>query len=70
MDPGGSILDSQEHSSNPYPDLKPVPRIGAYFFKIHFNVALPSMPSPPRNLFLLDLPVNILKALFFFNLST
>ena len=39
MEPGGSMLHSQELSNNPYPSqISPFPRIDAYFFKIHSNI--------------------------------
>jgi hypothetical protein len=40
--------------------INPIPRIDAYFFKVHSNN---DPTSTPRPLFPVDLPVQILKAL-------
>ena len=38
MDPGGSTPHSQGISNNPRPScINRIPRIDAYFFKVHFN---------------------------------
>ena len=59
MEPGGSMLHSQELSNNSYPEpINPVPHIDTCFFKICSNIALPS-----RDLFPVGLLVNILKVL-------
>ena len=42
MEPGGSMPHSQGLSNNP----DPIPRIATYFYKIHSNIVLPSMPRP------------------------
>ena len=34
-----------------------------YFFKIHYNIVLPSTPSLSKSVFPIDLPVQMLKAL-------
>ena len=40
----------------------PIPRISAYFFKIYYNIVLPSTPTS------VDAPVKILKALLPFSI--
>ena len=43
--------------------INPIPHIDIYFFKIHSNIVLPSMPGISRSLFPVGLPVKTLKAL-------
>ena len=47
MEPRGSMPHLQGLSSNPYPKSnQPIPRIDTFFFKVHFNIVLPSPPRP------------------------
>ena len=54
MEPGGSMAHSQGLSNNHYPEsnqpilsqINLIPRIDTYFFKIHSNIVLTSMPRP------------------------
>ena len=43
--------------------INPVPNIDTYFLKIHSNTVLPLYLGLPKGLFLVGLPVNILKAI-------
>ena len=57
MEPGGSM----SHSIIPVLSrINPIPHIDTYLFKIHSNIVL---PSTPKGLFPVGLPVKILKAL-------
>ena len=39
------MAHSQELFYNPYPEPNnPIPRIDTYFFNVHSNIVLPSMP--------------------------
>jgi hypothetical protein len=43
MEPECSLLCLQEPATGPYPELvNPVLSLKSYFFKIHFNIMLPS----------------------------
>ena len=43
MEPGGSIQHSQGLSNNPYPKRNQL-NIDTYFFMVHSNIPLSSMP--------------------------
>ena len=48
VEPGGSMPHSQGCPIIPILSrMYPVPRIDTYFFKIHFNILLPSTPRSP-----------------------
>ena len=47
LEPGDSMLHSQELYSNPYLEPnQPNPRTDTYFFKIRSNIVLPYKPRP------------------------
>ena len=59
-----TLLHLKELSNNPYPDPnQPMPRIDTYFFKINFNIVLPSTPRTPEDIFPVGISVKIFKAL-------